>query len=165
MSPVAVIARLGRTTAYLDAGLNARLSEFGMTRGSWDVLAGLRRSGPPHRLSPTQLYLALMRTSGAMTHRLSRLERTGLIRRVPDPKDGRGLLVELTAKGIELVDRAAPEHLANERSLLGALDNQEQTELAALLRKMLIAFERVRPIPPPSGRRGRPCRPACATTD
>src|SRR5258705_7744134 len=92
-TPVAVIARLGRCTAYVDAGINAGLSEFGLTRGSWDVLASLRRSGPAHRLTPTELYLALMRSSGAMTHRVAGLERAGLVRRVPDPDDGRGVLV------------------------------------------------------------------------
>jgi len=158
LTPVAVIARLGRATAYIDAGINARLGEFGLSRGSWDVLASLKRSGPPHRLSPTQLYLALMRTSGAMTHRLYRLERNGLIRRIPDPQDGRGLLVQLTTKGIELVDQVAPEHLANERSLLTALDHDEQAQLTTLLRKMLTAFEREHPAPPPPGRNRRRCR-------
>lgn len=155
LTPVAVIARLGRATAYIDAGINARLAEFGLTRGSWDVLASLRRSGSPYRLSPTQLYLALMRTSGAMTHRLYRLERHGLIRRVPDPQDGRGLLVELTAKGVKLVDQVAPEHLANEQSLLTALDHEEQAQLSGLLRKMLTTFEHEHPAPPPSGRARR----------
>jgi DNA-binding MarR family transcriptional regulator len=156
MAPVAVIARLGRATAYIDAGVNARLSEFGLTRGSWDVLASLRRSGPPHRLSPTQLYLGLMRTSGAMTHRLSGLERAGLIRRIPDPQDGRGLLVELTRKGAALVDRVAPAHLENERTLLAPLSDEEQAALINLLRKLLAAFEEERPAPPPTGRGGRP---------
>lgn len=160
LTPVAVIARLGRATAYIDAGINATLGEFGLARGSWDVLASLRRSGSPYRLSPTQLYLALMRTSGAMTHRLSRLERSGLIRRVPDPQDGRGLLVELTAKGVKLVDQVAPEHLANERSLLTALDHDEQTQLIELLRKMLTAFEHERSAPSP-GRTGRRRRHSC----
>jgi DNA-binding MarR family transcriptional regulator len=151
-APVAVIARLGRATAYIDAGVNARLSEFGLTRGSWDVLASLRRSGPPHRLSPTQLYLELMRTSGAMTHRLVGLGRAGLIRRIPDPEDGRGLLVELTRKGVALVDRVAPAHLENERTLLDPLSDEEQATLAGLLRKLLSAHEREQPAPPPTGR-------------
>ncbi len=158
LTPVAVIARLGRATAYIDAAINARLGEFGLSRGSWDVLASLKRSGPPYRLSPTELYLALMRTSGAMTHRLYRLERSGLIRRIPDPQDGRGLLVQLTAEGVELVDQVAPQHLANERSLLTALDHHEQAQLTALLRKMLTAFEREHPAPPPTGRNRRRCR-------
>lgn len=155
MAPVALIARLGRATAYIDAGLNARLTEFGLTRGSWDVLASLRRSGPHHRLSPTQLYLELMRTSGAMTHRLSSLERAGLIRRLPDPQDGRGLLVQLTREGVALVDQVTPAHLANERALLAPLSREEQATLIDLLRTLLAAFEREHPVPPPSGPGGR----------
>ncbi len=158
LTPVSAIARLGRTTAYIDAAINDRLAEFGLTRGSWDVLASLRRNGPPYRLSPTQLYQALMRTSGAMTHRLYRLERSGLITRLSDPTDGRGLLVQLTPTGVQLVDKVAPAHLANERSLLQALSAEEQIQLADLLRKMLSGFERERAAPPPSRRRRRDCR-------
>lgn len=150
-----MIARLGRAAAYIDAGVNARLAEFGLTRGSWDVLASLRRGGPPYRLSPTHLYLELMRTSGAMTHRLSGLERTGWIRRIPDPEDGRGLLVELTRKGLALVEQVAPAHLTNEQALLAPLSADEQSILTNLLRKLLRAFERETPVPPPTGTGGR----------
>jgi DNA-binding MarR family transcriptional regulator len=155
LTPVGVIARLGRATAYIDAGINARLEQFGLTRGAWDVLASLRRAGPPHRLSPTQLYRALMRTSGAMTHRLAKLQRAGLITRTADDEDGRALLVELTAAGLALVDEVAPAHLDNERTLLAPLTEPEQAQLTGLLRTMLIAYERERPTPPPSGRGGR----------
>jgi DNA-binding MarR family transcriptional regulator len=157
-SPVAVVARIGRAAAYVSAGIEARLEEFGLSRAAWDVLASLRRAGPPHRLSPTQLYVALMRSSGAMTHRLHRLERQGLIRRVPDPSDARGMLVELTRKGLALVDRIAPLHLDNERALLEPLSHQEQKTLAHLLRKLLLAYEHLQPIPPPSGTGGRRTR-------
>lgn len=160
LAPVAVIARLGRATAYVDAGIQSRLVEFGLSRASWDVLASLRRTGPPYRLSPTELYLGLMRTSGTMTHRLYRLERGGLIRRIPDPDDGRGLLVELTPDGLQLADQVAPAHLANEHSLLAPLTEREQAELAALLRKLLIAYERARPSPPPPRRNRRRSRQA-----
>jgi DNA-binding MarR family transcriptional regulator len=152
--PVSVVARLGRVVAYIDAGVNARFADHGMTRNAWDVLASLRRIGPPNRLSPTELCQALMRTSGAMTHRLAELERAGLVERVPDPDDGRGLLVELTREGRSLVDRLAPVHLANERELLAPLTEEEQVTLAALLRKLLLAFERDQPAPP-GGRGGR----------
>ena len=154
-SPAAVIARLGRAIAYVDAGINEKLAEFGLTRNSWDVLASLRRSGPPYRLSPTALYLALMRTSGAMTHRLAGLERAGLVKRVPDPDDGRGVLVELTRKGLALVDQVAPAHLENERELLSALNADEQETLSALLRKLLLEYEATQPTAPRSGRGGR----------
>jgi len=153
--PAAVIARLGRASAYADAAVNARLADFGLTRESFDVLTSLRRRGAPCRLSPTELYRELMRSSGAMTHRLASLERAGLVRRVPDPQDGRGLLVELTRKGRALVDRVAPLHLANERRLLAPLSGREQETLAGLLRKLLRSFEGEMPTPPPSGRGGR----------
>jgi len=154
-SPVAVVARLGRAAAYVSAGIDGRLEEFGLSRAAWDVLASLHRAGPPHRLSPTQLYVALMRSSGAMTHRLHRLERQGLIRRVPDPSDARGMPVELTRKGVLLVDRVAPLHLDNERALLEPLSHKEQETLAHLLRKLLLAYEHQQPIPLPSGTGGR----------
>jgi DNA-binding MarR family transcriptional regulator len=156
-TPVGVIARLGRVVAYVDAGINAGFADHDLTRNRWDVLASLARTGPPNRLSPTELCRALMRTSGAMTHRLADLERAGLVRRVLDPDDGRGLLVELTREGRELVDRLAPVHLANERDLLSPLTEEEQTTLAALLRKLLQSFERSEPTPP-SGRGGRRSR-------
>ena len=154
-TPVAVVARLGRAAAYVSAGIDACLEEFGLSRAGWDVLASLRRTGPPHRLSPTELYVALMRSSGAMTHRLHHLERHGLITRVPDPDDARGMLVELSRKGKELVDRIARLHLDNERALLAPLSKEEQQTLAQLLRKLLLAYEHQQPTPPPSGTGGR----------
>jgi DNA-binding MarR family transcriptional regulator len=154
-TPMSVIARLGRATAYIDAQINERLAQHGLTREAWDVLASLRRTGPPYRLSPTDLYLAVMRSSGAITHRLAGLERDRLIKRVPDPDDGRSTLVELTRKGLSLVDRVATTHLASERELLAALTDEEQRTLEAILRKLLLRHETERPGPPASGRGGR----------
>ena len=148
LSPVEVVGRLGRAGRYLDDGLERLFAEHGLSRGSWDVLASLRRVGPPYRRSPTDLYRSLMRTSGAMTHRLKRLERDGLVRRVADPADGRSLLVELTAKGRRLVDRLAALHVENEGRLLEPLDEAERAVLAGLLRKLLLGFERRQPVPP-----------------
>ena len=147
-APVAVVARLGRLARYVDQRVERGLSAFDLTRESWDVLASLRRAGAPFRSSPTDLYRGLMRTSGAMTQRLRRLEHAGLVRRVLDPADGRGLLVELTAEGAELADRVAPAHLANERGLLDGLTAEEQASLAGLLKKLLVAFEGADPGPP-----------------
>lgn len=81
-------------------------------RSSWDVLASLRRVGAPYRRSPTELYRALMRTSGGMTHLVDRLEREGLVERVANPDDRRGLLVGLTRKGRALVSRIGPNQAA-----------------------------------------------------
>lgn len=148
--PVAVVARVGRLARYFDHGLDRLFAEHGLRRESWDALASLRRAGPPYRLSPTELYRGLMRTSGAVTNRLHRLEQDGLIRRVPDPSDRRGMLVELTAKGKELVDRMAPAHVGNERAMLAALTPAEQRRLADLLRKLLLSFEAEQGPPPAS---------------
>jgi DNA-binding MarR family transcriptional regulator len=140
-SPVAVVARVGRAGALLDRGLNANFVRFGLDRSTWDVLASLRRVGTPYRRSPTELYRALMRTSGGMTHLVDRLERDGLVERIADPDDRRGLLVGLTHKGRALVSRVGPSHLETERRLLAALTEEEQAELARLLRKLLIGLE------------------------
>lgn len=147
-APMAVIARVGRLARYFDHGMERVFTEHGLRRESWDALASLRRAGPPFRLSPTALYRGLMRSSGAMTNRLHRMENDGLIRRVPDPADGRGLLVELTAQGRKLVDLVAPLHLDNERSMLAALTPAEQTRFVALLRKLLLSFEAEQSPPP-----------------
>jgi DNA-binding MarR family transcriptional regulator len=140
-SPVAVVARVGRAAALLDRGLNANFARFGLNRTDWDVLASLRRVGAPYRRSPTELYRALMRTSGGMTHLVDRLEQERLVERVADPDDRRGLLVGLTRKGRALVRRVGPSHLETERHLLAALTPQEQRDLARLLRKLLIGLE------------------------
>jgi DNA-binding MarR family transcriptional regulator len=148
-SPIGIIARLGRAQAYIDPALDSVFVEHGLTRRSWDVLAALRRTGRPYRLTPTALYQALMRTSGAITHILNRLEYAGLVERLINPEDGRSLYVALTPRGVELTDTVGPLHLDNERRLLAGLSRDEQRTLADLLRKLLLGFERQQPTPVP----------------
>ncbi len=130
--------RIQRTGATLCPLLDRTHAEFGLLGESFDVLASLRRSGPPYQLTPTQLYREMMLTSGAMTNRIDRLEEAGLVARKPDPSDRRGTLVRLTAKGKALIDAAAAEHAANEERLLAVLTATEQRQLGDLLRKVLI---------------------------
>jgi DNA-binding MarR family transcriptional regulator len=139
--PFAIVGRIGRAGHLLDAAVEAKLGQHGLSRWSWDVLAALRRSGPPYRLTPSALYRSLMRTSGAVSNRLKRLEQQRLVRRVPDPADGRGVLVELTPAGKRLVDSVIAEHLENERRLVAGLSRAEQRELGNLLRKLLLTLE------------------------
>jgi len=147
-SPMEIVTRLGRVAAYFDQSINDVLGRYGLARSHWDVLASLRRAGPPYELSPTELYRGLMRSSGAMTNRLRRLEHAGLIRRVPDPGDGRGMLVQLTSRGRRLVDDVVAEHMENERDLIEPLSPRERRELAAHLRKLARVFEQTSPTPP-----------------
>ena len=79
---------------------------------------------------------SLLVTSGTMTNRLSRLEAMGLIERHPNPGDGRGLDVQLTAKGVRLVDRLVVDHVANEREMLAPLSRRERDELVWITRKL-----------------------------
>lgn len=139
--PIEVVARVGRLAHIFDGEMNSVFANHGIRRDGFDVLAALRRSGPPYRMSPTDLYTRVMRTSGAVANRLKRLEAAGMITRVPDPDDGRGLLVELTEPGKRLVDTIAPNHMANERRMLDALSGEERLELARLLKKLLLARE------------------------
>ena len=75
------------------------LDEHGLSWGEWKVLGLLRHAGPPYRSSPGYLAERAELSSGAMTNRLDRLEAAGLIRRLPDPTDRRGVQVELTEAG------------------------------------------------------------------
>jgi DNA-binding MarR family transcriptional regulator len=162
--PMAIVARIGRIAAYFDQATDALMAERGLARSSWDVLASLRRAGTPHELSPTELYHALMRSSGAMTNRLHRLERAGLIERRPDPGDGRGRLVRLTARGRKLVDEIAPIHLRNEERLLASLTDADRGALEDVLRRLARSLEETRPTPPHSSRQATADGPAEART-
>jgi DNA-binding MarR family transcriptional regulator len=164
--PVGVIARIGRVARYQDRGLAEVFAGHGLSRADFDVLASLRRVGPPYALSPSALSEAVMRTSGAMSQRLASLERAGLVERTLDPDDRRGIVVTLTPRGREVIDGLAPEHLANDRRMLAPLTSEEQATLAGLLKKLLLAYEAEAPLPaepaagrPPARRRARPERP------
>ena len=117
--------------------LNPLFQDHGLGPGEFDVLATLRRSGPPYALSPTALYDATMVTSGAMTGRIDRLEKAGWVARGPDPEDRRGVRVSLTGAGRALIDEVMTLHVANEARLLEGLSRSEQETLAGLLGKLL----------------------------
>ena len=142
VSPMAVIARISRLCRILERDVDQIYAEHGLNHAQFGVLAALRRSGPPFRLSPTELYSSLLITSGAVTNRLERLTAAGLVRRVPDPADGRSLLVALTPKGLRLIDRLVELHYAREAELLESLGARDREQLVRLLRGLLIAVER-----------------------
>jgi DNA-binding MarR family transcriptional regulator len=122
------------------------LSGYGLTLGGFAVLSALRRQGEPYRLRPGELFRGLLSTSGAMTNRIDQLELDRLVRRVPDPVDRRGVLVELTAEGLEVVDRATVAHLENEERLLRSLSAPERRRIASVLRRLLLELENTRQI-------------------
>lgn len=141
LEPMAIVGRLGRVGQLGRHRIEAGLGRYDLTIAEFDVLAALRRAGPPFRLTPTQLYSGLMLSSGAMTNRIDRLEQRGLVERLPDPSDRRGVLVGLTAAGVERIDRAVEGHLDHERAVLAPLTRDEQRQLDGLLRKLLAGLE------------------------
>lgn len=141
VSPMATIGRLRRCALLLQRRLDDTFADFGMSSWEFDMLATLRRAGAPHRLTPTALFSALMITSGTMTHRLQRLEAAGWIVRLPNPDDARSMLVQLSAAGLQLVDRAVEAHVANEHRILAPLDNKQLAALDAGLARLLAVLE------------------------
>jgi DNA-binding MarR family transcriptional regulator len=136
-----VTARLSRIGPHLARRQEEVFSRFGLNRGEVGALSALRTAGPPHRLSPTRLGKGLMLSSAGITSRIDRLERRGLVRRLPDPDDRRGIIVELTDEGLAVVDAAVAANSINDRQLLERLDAQELAQLEVLLRKLLAGLE------------------------
>lgn len=136
VSPMAVVGRLSRVARRFDEQLAATFARHGLDAASFDVLATLRRSGPPYTLTPKDLSASSMVTSAAIAQRLNRLEAQGYVHRSPSSTDRRGKLVSLTDAGKTAVDAALPDHVATEQRLLDALDTTERTALAALLAKL-----------------------------
>jgi DNA-binding MarR family transcriptional regulator len=136
-----VTGRLSRIGPLLGRRQEVVFSRFGVNRGEVGALSALRVAGPPHRLSPTRLSRGLMLSSAGVTSRIDRLERRGLVRRLPDPDDRRGVIVELTDEGARLVDEAVAAVAESDRQLLGRLDPDEITQLQGLLKKLLAGLE------------------------
>lgn len=136
-----VTARLSRIGPLLAKRQEAVFDQFGLGRGEVGALSALRIAGPPFRLSPTRLGRGLMLSSAGVTSRIDRLERRGLVRRLRDPDDRRGVIVELTDEGLEVVDAAVAALAKSDRELLERLDPDEVRQLEALLRTFLGALE------------------------
>lgn len=144
VSPQGVIGRLHRLGLLLTERLCLVYARYGLSEGEFDVLAALRRAGEPFERAPGELAVHTMVTTGAMTKRIDRLERGGLVTRRRSAADGRGRVVALTPAGRDLIDRAFTEHMRNERSLLEGLTPREAAQLERLLTTWLARIE-----PPP----------------
>jgi DNA-binding MarR family transcriptional regulator len=140
-SAMAVVGRLLHLGGLLQSRAGERLREYGIGYTELDVLATLRRSGAPYRLSPTVLRKSVLLTSGAMTACLNRLEQRGLLRRSPDDTDRRSLTASLTERGAQLIDEAIGSHFDFAAHAVSSLDRNEGAELARLLRKVRLQLE------------------------
>ncbi|WP_031165174.1 MarR family winged helix-turn-helix transcriptional regulator [Streptosporangium roseum] len=141
LSAMGVMGRFSRLYATAGRIIDEVFARHGLQRGEFDVLAALRRSGPPYVLIPSVLSATLMLSRAGMTNRLDRLEAAGLVERRLDPDDRRSFLVALTGKGRQVVDAAVSEHTANQVRLLSSLAPEEQETLDRLIRKLLSGVE------------------------
>lgn len=141
VSPQGVVARLHRVGLRLTEELVAVYAQHGLGEGEFDVLATLRRSGPPYALTPGDLGAASMVSSGAISKRVDRCVAQGWVTRRPSEEDGRSRVVALTAAGRELIDRAFEAHIANEHRLVGLLTERQREQLAQLLRTWAQALD------------------------
>lgn len=134
-------ARVVRLARYLDRQIADSLAPWELSEGELNVLAALRRAGPPYELTPTQLYRALLVSSGAMTNRLDRLEEAGLLVRTPDPDDRRRTRVGITDRGRALVETALEAHNTALGAIFEVLGPDESERFVALLRTVLRGLE------------------------
>jgi DNA-binding MarR family transcriptional regulator len=137
VGPMGLIGRLGRVAHHLAREMDKTFAEFGLTGASFDVLATLRRAGPPYRLSPGDLLSTMMITSGTLTNRIDQLEKTGLVVRASNPDDGRGVIISLTSEGLATIDAAVTAHAETQKRLVSVLSDGERALLDVQLRAFL----------------------------
>jgi len=142
LAPVEVFSRISRLGRHLDLARRDAFTSAQVESWEFDVLAALRRAGAPYELSPGKLLRETLVTSGTMTNRVDRLVRKGLVERLPDPDDRRGVQVRLTSTGRAAVDGALDALLAHEKQLLAGLGDREAGDLAASLRTLSRPFDR-----------------------
>ena len=142
VAPMGLLGRLKRLTVLISSEMEKAWAKHGLNGASFDVLATLRRSGPPFALSPGDLMATTMVTSGTMTHRIDQLEKAGLVARNQSQDDRRSYLISLTDKGFRVIDAAVTDHVDAQCRLVAGLSKQERRQLDALLKRFLTDFER-----------------------
>jgi len=147
-----IVERIQTLGKAFDRSLDDTLAEFGIDRHTFHVLGKLRQVGPPYQRSAGQLATRMRLSSGAMTNRLDRMEAAGLIRRLPDPNDRRGTLVEPTQAGHDVWDSTVGTQAQREARIASVLDESERADLHGLLRRLMRAFpDKGRHAGPPPG--------------
>ena len=136
-----VVSRTAAISRHMARSFDQTLADYGLNHGEYRLLLRLATRSDDNRMSAGDLSRALSLSSGAMTNRLDRLEAADLVRRVPDPRDRRGVLVELTPAGKRQIDAAVIEQSSKEIDSLAVLSPKELTALNGLLRKVLASLE------------------------
>ena len=161
-SSLGVLGRVSRLARAAEENTAVLLRHFELSEVEFLLLAAIR-TAPDQHPAPRDLLESLMVTSGGLTNRIDRLEAAGLIERVPNPEDRRGIRLQLTDAGRQLVDEVTTAYVENQNKVLnGALREDERDTLARLLRKLLasLAVDDRPPVGDTRETRPRPGRPA-----
>ncbi|HSB37554.1 MAG TPA: MarR family transcriptional regulator [Gaiellaceae bacterium] len=137
-----IVDRINGIRRRLSRMLDETLADHDLSEGEWKALGHLQLDGAPHRKPVGQLARWADLSSGAMTNRIDRLEKAGFVRRLPDPDDRRGVLVELTDEGRRAWEESVSAQAAKESLVAAALTAEEKKQLNALLRWLMLEFER-----------------------
>jgi DNA-binding MarR family transcriptional regulator len=137
-----LVMRLGRALERADEQFVRE--NYGISAADMRVLFALRRAGPPFERRPTDLFRALLVTSGGITKQVDRLTSLGFVTRQRDPEDSGGFLVQLTEKGIEAADTAISSHARSQNHAVnhGNLTRAERRKLFELSQKFLLQIEK-----------------------
>ena len=137
---IAILTRIWQAAKLLSDERRRTLAAIGMDAATLDLLSTLRRAGQPYRLPTRELAARCLITAGAVTQRVDRAGREGLVQRLaPDP-GSRTVLVELTPEGHREVERAVGLLLSHEQGTVDVLSPDEQAELARLLAMLLLSL-------------------------
>ncbi|PJN41134.1 MarR family transcriptional regulator [Streptomyces sp. CB02959] len=137
VSSIGIVTPIWRLAKLLGDDRRRVLNRAGMDPATLDLLSVLRRGGPPYTLSTRELSRRTMVTAGAISQRVARAERDGLVTRRPGEGRPRTVLVELTPAGHDLVESTVDQVLGREAELIDALAPEQQEQLAGLLRILL----------------------------
>jgi DNA-binding MarR family transcriptional regulator len=135
-----IVERIQSLARSFDRSMDETLAETQLDRRAFKLLGRLRSQGEPYRLTPGELATSMRLSSGAMTNRLDRLEDAGLIRRLPDPNDRRGTLIEPTEDGHAAWDRTIGIQARREATIASVLSDADRAALHRLLRHLMRAF-------------------------
>jgi DNA-binding MarR family transcriptional regulator len=131
-----IVNRVDKINRYVQSTFRASLGEAKLTKEEWKVMMALHGTVRSHGWLCRDLDVS----TGAMTNRLDKLERSGLIRRGPDPNDRRGVLLELTPTGQARMEDYINIGAQRERELLDGLTLSDKQELNRLLAKLLVSL-------------------------
>lgn len=132
-APMKLFGLLAQSQSMTTFFMNEALAKWGLSRPSFDVLSALRRAGPPFCLTPKSLSESLMLSGAGMTSRLDRLESLFLVARLPEPNDRRSVKIQLTDRGVRLIDEVVPGIVEAQRRITSRFGTEQTEQLVNLL--------------------------------